>query len=383
VLALHGEPITFADIVALTRYEERRVSDALADVREMFLQLNEVGTETTFQLGALTRAFVIEQSKKLERYGALKERVEKYKRNFYPENPILSRLRERVESLVAKGRRFQDKESTKEALQFVMDKTLSAKVTEDPRFISLQAYVCVSQNPPNLDDARRLFGHVFAMKFEPDILHLKEWFYAERNSGHGLDQCVKIADFVCQGKRYDDEDKIEFLARKGTCLYNRGKNDLVFSTDKALADLVGALRCHLACYVKNMDVGWTKADKSEEYARNTAFVLFSFLVQHTMHDEFFDIVLSIIDSGSFKLDPIEDPLLQSFDTMQRERSPSYNLQKHRGRLEYLRKEIVRNSQWYDQFARARISDAIGKVVGLMTTKSNPKSNGAVSSSRPA
>jgi len=36
VLALHEQPLGFADLVALTRYEDRRVSDALADVREMF-----------------------------------------------------------------------------------------------------------------------------------------------------------------------------------------------------------------------------------------------------------------------------------------------------------------------------------------------------------
>jgi hypothetical protein len=43
----------------------------------MSLQINEVGQDTTFQFGALTRAFVSEPSKKLELYSALKE-VEKY-----------------------------------------------------------------------------------------------------------------------------------------------------------------------------------------------------------------------------------------------------------------------------------------------------------------
>jgi hypothetical protein len=75
VLALHGEPLTFADLTVLTRYEGTRVQDALVEIREMFLQLNEVGTETTFQLGALTRAFVVEQSKKLDLYPALKARA--------------------------------------------------------------------------------------------------------------------------------------------------------------------------------------------------------------------------------------------------------------------------------------------------------------------
>jgi len=122
VLALYGEPIVFDDIVALTRYEQRRVRDALAHVREMFLQVNEVGTETTFQLGALTRAFVFEQSKKLDLYVALKERVEKYKRNFYPENPILSRIRDSVEALVHKGDRVQEQEPLRQALKIVIER---------------------------------------------------------------------------------------------------------------------------------------------------------------------------------------------------------------------------------------------------------------------
>jgi hypothetical protein len=365
VLALHGGPIAFADIVALTRYEERRVHDALADVREMFLQLNEVGTETTFQLGALTRAFVFEQSKKLDLYGALKERVEKYKRNFYPENPILSRLQDRVEGFVAKAHRFFDKDAVKHALQLVTDKTTPAKITEDPRFISLQAYVYASQLPPSLDDARRLFGNVFTMKFEPNIAHLKTWFYAERDSGHGLDQCIKIADFVYRGKRYSDDEKIEFLARKGTCLYNRGKNDLVFSPNSAIEDIFESLKCHLTCYAKNMDVGSTKADKSEEYSRNTAFYLFSFLVQHAKHDLFFERSLVLIEGDAFRLDPLEEPWLHVVDLIQRERNVGGQLHKVRGRLDHMKRAIEKKSQWYDQSARSRVIDGLGRGVTSM------------------
>jgi hypothetical protein len=111
VLALYNAPTAFDDIAVLTQYEGTRVKDALADIREMFLQLNEIGQETTFQLGALTQAFVLEQSKKLDMYPVLKERIEKYKQKYFPENPILSRLRDRVERLVLKGYRFADDQS--------------------------------------------------------------------------------------------------------------------------------------------------------------------------------------------------------------------------------------------------------------------------------
>ncbi len=61
VIALYGGPLTFDDLLACDCYDEIRVRDALADIREMFLQLNEVGTETTYQLGVLTRAFVYQR----------------------------------------------------------------------------------------------------------------------------------------------------------------------------------------------------------------------------------------------------------------------------------------------------------------------------------
>jgi DNA polymerase III delta prime subunit len=378
ILAIHGEPLTFADIVALTRYDEGRVRDALADVREMFLQLNEVGTETTFQLGALTRAFVYEQSKKLDLYSALKERVEKYKRNFYPENPILSRLRDRVESLAVKGLRLADKEVLKQALQIVVDPTLSPKISEDPRFMALQAFVYACQSPPNIEDARRLFGHVFTMKCEPEIEYLKKWFYIERNSGHGLDQCVRIADFVCQGKRYSDDEKIEFLSRKGTCLYNRGRNDIFFSPETAFSDIRESLTCHLVCYAKNVEAGSMKTEKSEEYARNTAFYLFDYMVMHGIYDHFFDTILGLCGNANLRLDPIEDAFVRAMEMMVRERGAKQEIQKIRGRLDYLRKEVERKSQWFDKSARDRIVQAItstSQALGQTAANSPNKING--------
>ena len=128
ILALYGDPLTFADLVALARHDDSKVRDALADVREMFLKLSEVGTETTFQLGALTRAFVLEQSKRLTEFFSLRERVERYKTKFYPENPLLSRLRSRVETLIQKGDRSSDREALRQALSAVLDPGLSARM---------------------------------------------------------------------------------------------------------------------------------------------------------------------------------------------------------------------------------------------------------------
>jgi hypothetical protein len=149
----------------------------------------------------------------------------------------------------------------------VMDRSLAPKISEDPRFISLRGYVCLNQSPPNIDEARRLFGHAFMMKFEPDVEHLKKWFSIERASGYGVDECLKIADFISSGKRYDDDDKIWFLSRKGSLLYNRGRDEIYFSPEKGLNDLEAALELHLSCFRRYYDAGSILIDKSEEYAR--------------------------------------------------------------------------------------------------------------------
>jgi hypothetical protein len=368
VLALHGEPLAFTDLAALTRYEELRVQDALAQIREMFLQVNEVGEEATFQLGALTRAFVVEQSKKLDLYPSLRERVEKYKRNFYPENPLLSRLRDRVEALLSRGNRLLDGDAIKQACTLVMDPTLPPKISEDPRFISLQAHVNASQTPPRIDDARRLFGHVISMKFEPDVDHLKTWFLVERNSGYGVEECIKIADFVSRGKKYGDDEKIWFLSRKATQLYTRGRSEIYFSPSRAIQDLGSALTIHLACFYRNFESGSTKTEKSDEYARNTAYFLFHFLVSNALYDNFFEILRQIGEAGANRWDPIEDPLSSAIQMMKEARGGKGELSKLRARLDQLRRSLGDVNKWYDRFACERILSCLADTSATLSEK---------------
>jgi hypothetical protein len=356
ILALYGDPLTFADLVALTRHDDSKVRDALADVREMFLKLNEVGNETTFQLGALTRAFVLEQSKRLTGYSSLKERVEKYRTNFYPENPILSRLRSRAESLIQKGERSSNREALRQALSIILDPSLSPRISEDPRFVSLKAYCYVCQIPSQLDDARREFKHVIAMKFESDVEYLRRWWLAELASGYGIEQCIMIADIVSQGKKYSDEEKIEFLSKKAASLYNLGRENSV------IGHIYRALVLNLQCYTKYCDLGSVKTDRSEEHARSTAYYLFDLLLRSDGHDEFFRICSELCKDQNIKFDPLEAPLLRSLELLKRERRPRPMLTKLRGKLENFRGEIDKKSTWYDRFARERISGSAASAV---------------------
>jgi hypothetical protein len=354
VLALHEQPLNFVDLVALTRYEEGRVRDALADIREMFLLVNEIGQEATYQLGSMTRSFVLEESKSLDQYSAIKERVAKYRSNFFPDNPILSRLRDQVESLVYRSWKSQDKNALDKAVTLVTNKTLSPKITEDPRFHSLQGYVCVNLRPPRLDDARDHFNRAIAMKFEPDIEHLKAWYFAERDSGHGLEQSLNIADLVCKGRKYDDETKQAFLSRKATLLYNRGRENIYFDPTRGVADLEAAMCIHLTSYERAFEAGDSRLDKIEEYARNSAFVLFQFLASNQRYDDLIGLIVRVCESNVAKFDPIEEPVEKAIESILQSRVTKQDLQRFVGRLPNLIKHVNDQSKWYDRFACERL-----------------------------
>jgi hypothetical protein len=356
ILALFREPMAFSDIATLTRYDDASVKDALADIREMFLHVNEVGHETTFQLGELTKAFVLEQSKRLELYPALKARVEKYKRSFYPENPILSRLQDKVENLVYKGSRFNDQDALKQALSLVTDSSLSPKITEDPRFISLQGAVYAAQKPSRLDDARRSFRHVVAMKYEPKTEHLKSWYYAERDSGYGMSECLSIADLVAQGKRYNEDDKIDFLAKKATTLFQRGRNE-IYSSAQGINDLLEALILHIACYTKGLNADSPKAEVSKRYLRNTANVLFQFLISNSQFDTFINCLNQIAETQN-KLDVLEDSMRVAIGMLERVNPTRADLNKIRNRLEHTSRLILEKKKWDDGWALARLTSAM-------------------------
>jgi hypothetical protein len=310
----------------------------------------------------MTRSFVLEQSKRLDQYPAIRERVAKYRSSFFPDNPILSRLRDKVEALVHRGRRFSDKEALKKALELISDTSLSPRITEDPRFNCLQAFVYVNQQPAQLDDARTHFQRAFVMRFEPDIEHLKAWYFAERDSGQGLEQCLTISDLVCQGKKYDDEIKQTFLSWKASTLFNRGRGNIYFDPSRGLADLENAITLHLSSYEKAYDSGSPRLSKVEEYTRNSAYVLFQFLASHQRLDDIVEVILRIVEGTTAKLDPIEDPIASAVDSFLHVHGPKADLHRLAGRLDYLGKRVGNPARWYDRFACTRLLDHIRVTV---------------------
>jgi hypothetical protein len=330
----------------------------------MFLQVNEVGEEATYQLGVMTCAFVLNQSERLDHFVAVKERVAKYKSKFFPDNPILARLRDRVENLLTRGRRQQDSATLKSGLDLLMDASLSPKITEDPRFQCLLGFAYASQLPPRLEDARLHFGRAFAMSFEPDIEHISAWYYAERNSGHGLEQSLRIADIVCNGKRYDEDTKFLFLSRKATILFTRGRDNIDFDPSKGLADLEAALLIHLQCYERSFQTNSINLEKNEEYARNSAFVMFQFLERNNRFDDLIAAIGRVCEATGAKLDPIEDPIFQLTSQLRKFHGTRADANRLSNKIEQLRRKLSNSSKWFDRFANERIQK---HLLGLQTS----------------
>jgi hypothetical protein len=123
-----------------------------------------------------------------------------------------------------------------------------------------------------------------------------------------------------------------------------------------MKDLEEALQLHFACYNKNFEAGSILTEKSDEYARNTGFFLFNFLIRNGRTDDFFRIARELIESEDNKLDPLEEPLTQAAQMIKQGRGSRADLNRLRGRSAYLGKALSNTQKWYDSFSCQRIAN---------------------------
>ena len=213
-----------------------RLQDAIGEVREMFLTVDQVGDEALFSLAPLTRQFVAGRKTSVQYYSIIKERVRTFKRHVHISNPKVAEEVSRVERIIPPRFATHLPEDAMKAWDVVNSSKLPPIVTEDPLFRSLYGYVASSCNPPRLSEARTAFEYAQQMKFEPDFRYLLAWFAAEKRSGVFDRRCEKIADIVISGKKYSEIEKIEMTSRKAASMYARGK-------DQIYTDYVDAIQC--------------------------------------------------------------------------------------------------------------------------------------------
>ncbi len=359
VISLYGAPMNFDDICVLTRYDESRVSGAIADTREMFLHLNQAGTETTYDLGTLTRSYIADESRKLDAFVNLKERVEKFKKNSYPENPLLSRLKARVMSAIEKSK-YNDIKIPDGAWSLVNDKSLPPSITEDPRFLSLKGFVAASSKPPRLDDARQFFRDAIKMKGEPDIEHLRAWFSAERGSERGLQVCIEIADLVRTGRSYRESDKLAYLFKKASVHYTIGYEHRLVDPEIGRKNLIDSLECYLTYFFLTAAIDIQRPLKTDEYIRNTSYVLFDLLILNSMNDDFFALIGNLSKKKQVFFDPIEEPLIRAARMIERRALTRGEKQRWKSKIDNTASLLSADFLWQDKSSSARVVAAFGR-----------------------
>ncbi len=358
ILALLEQPLIFSDIVTILTVEESRVKDAIAAVREMFLRVNDSGTEATYTVGALTASFIISQATKLDRFPQLKARVDAFKKTFYPEVPELTRLKFSVEHSVERGRIFGQNNLLHEAWRRVENSSLAPTITEDPRFKSLVGFVAASTIPPKLAEARSAFEYALAMRFEPEIKHLKAWFEAEKASGIGYDRCCKIADFINGGRNYTEIEKTDFQVKKASVVYNHAREKSFLDVLSAADDFAEALKIHLGAYRRSVNSSNPRLGKSEEYSRNTAYSLFNLLNRHGRIDLLIVRIEKLFGDKDIFIDPIEDPLLSALISISNVKANPSDLARFRSRLVNARLAVENSAAWMDTNVKKRVLSGV-------------------------
>lgn len=373
LLALSERPVAFTDLVAMSRLEETKLKDAIAAIQEIFLVTDDNGLESSYSLASLTKAFVTDAAQSLDLFGTIKARVDFFKKTFYPESPELSRLYQKLHRA-----QYDLKHDDDERMTGLWRELQAAKfpplVTENPRYIALRAYVALLKSSPALDQARQDFGVCFEVGFEPEIDYLRVWFEAERQSDMGDQQTKAILAKVMGSKSYLLSTKTDFKSRRASYLYGLARETASVEPTRALDRLEEALTLHLESFKDLSRIRGSNTRRSNEYGRNTAFYLIQRLSDYRDYDRLIDLIGALTREERVYLDPIAEPIIFLFQSMQRSYSNVRgDLQRASGKLEKFVRAVEKSSLWCMHDTRDALLSQLGhqkvllkNAIGLAT-----------------
>jgi hypothetical protein len=128
-----------------------------------------------------------------------------------------------------------------------------------------------------------------------------------------------------------------------------------------------SLRTHIACYESYRATVDYETDKSEEFARNTAFFLFDFLIFSSAFDDYFSILKNLMTEKKIVLDVITGPLNLSLSRISQANMIFADAQKVRGKLNDLRSDVDLTA-WRDSTCKASIEKAIMTAVTIISQR---------------
>jgi hypothetical protein len=347
LLALYKSKIVYDDLVALMYDNASIVPDALAEVQEMFVQVDRSGDRTTYRLNELTRSFVLDTSKELDMYSGLRSRVQKFITNIYADNEDLNTLLRAVHRHIRVSREYADPAPTAEAWRMLMAAKANDSIREDPRFMSVCGYVALSLDPPNMSEARDYFQNSFAMRHGPDATYVRDWFIAEKALDSADKWTEKIYELVWQAKEYDESIRLEFLSRRAVTLYNIARNGFAIEPEDSLIRLIQAILLHGLGYKLSYQDGSRQSALFERNFTNSTFYLKTCLLRANRLDEMIDHLSDMIKNKSIKLDPLIEPIRELARDFVRYTLPQ-NYARAAGRLQHLGRILNSVDCWVDR-----------------------------------
>ncbi|MFN8874519.1 MAG: RNA-binding domain-containing protein [Brevundimonas sp.] len=361
-LAHLGRPASFSEIETILQVDASRITDAIGAVREMFLQVDSAGEESTYSLAELTKHFVLNKRDAVRHSNVIKERIGSFKRTAFHAGPEVAQIVVRVDRLIRGRGEELGAEPVVRAWSLVTDPSLEPKITEDPIFRSVKGHAAAAQRPAKLSDARENFAYAISMKYEPEFARLKAWYLAEKSVSENGEYLDRVTDIVIDGRRYSRTEKIYMLQRKASNRYFRGKGRLHTEPIDARRDLVEALRLHLKLFRMMADDGQNSSLESMSYARNTAFTLFNGIMDSASPWEFADEVRNLAMGREVYLDPALQPIEEALVRLGRGGVRADTRNRLVNRLKGLDVLLESKSLWADGALAARAGASVRQTL---------------------
>lgn len=347
----------FPDLQTVLQADPSRIQDAVGATREMFLKIDNTGSEVLYSVAPLTRKFIDSRKKFVAGYSVLNERVKNFRKNVQVSSPEVARIASRVEILIPAKYTLRTADKIEEAYRLVSDK-FSPSVTESPHFKCVFGYVACCLPQPKLSEARDAFLYAIDMRVEPSFNHIRTWFNAEKGSGLHDDWCAKVADIVINGRSYTPGQKIQMISRKASSLYVKGKERIHTEQTDALGDLEQSLSLHLRSFKLYSEAGDPQIEIARQYAQNTAFFLFDFLSRSDAVTPLWDVVKRIVTQEKFWLDPLARPLLEALDTRRITIRRPEQLHRFRNILRSLHDSLGKRPRWQEEKLYSLVINAL-------------------------
>lgn len=357
LMAMYKKPIKFDDLCILSKLDRQKVADSISQVQEMFLVVEEQDGESIYNLGELTRLYVLSMAPTLNYYETLKVRVEKFKSTFYPDSSEINRLKARVERAIYEIK-FENSSAISSLFAEFERGGFAPSISEDPRFHSLHGYVALFQDPPAMDRCRSCFEQAFSYKFAPEEDYIRAWFETEKETDQSYNHCKRIDDLVSQSKGYSNKFRWEIRSRRASFLYNFARKIIFDFPTKAVEFLEESVRLHLGAYKYYIDSSNYDSRRSEERARNTSFYLIQQLARGDGLDQFTTLLAGLIkENGSIYLDPLVEPIQYYSKTkLDKYLQSKTELQKLQSKLDWIEKNLTKKGLWRDQDLVAHVTN---------------------------